>query len=75
MADKVEIHKARDVFHGEHKLADEDAPIIQNAVAETGVVNPLTVSLVTAERWILQRLRAKNIGLRRLAAPLVRSNA
>lgn len=49
MADKVEIHKARDVFHGEHKLADEDAPIIQNAVAETGVVNPLTVSLVMAE--------------------------
>ncbi|KAG7544309.1 hypothetical protein FFLO_03270 [Filobasidium floriforme] len=43
MADKVEIHKARDVFHGEHKLADDDYPVIQNAVAETGVVNPLTL--------------------------------
>jgi hypothetical protein len=63
MADKVEIHKARDVFHGEHKLADDDYPVIQNAVAETGVVNPLTVSLVMADRWMMQRLRTHKIGL------------
>lgn len=44
MADKVEIHKARDVYHSENKLVDEDALVIQNAVAETGVINPLTVS-------------------------------
>jgi hypothetical protein len=63
MADKVEIHKARDVFHGEHKLADDEYPVIQNAVAETGVVNPLTVSLVIADRSMLQRLDANKFGL------------